>query len=616
MKKILLGILSCLALSVSAQTYTFTTAGSTGMNGPDQIAVDAAYLTTNLNGLVTINTQGIQEWTVPYTGTYQIQAIGASGGNSVYATTILGGGGSDLTGEFTLTAGSIVQVLVGQMGETDAVGGGGGGSFIAVLNVPQIVAGGGGGASSDQAGIASVVTNNGTMGSMNVISGGAGGNGGNACTTGDNNGGAGGGFLTDGTSPNTGIAGNNNGFGGLSFLNGGIGGLPGRTDGACSEDPYGGFGGGGSGTCFTVGGGGGGGYSGGAGGQHFGNCGGGSVRAGGGGGGSFNMGTSAVELSGTNIGDGSVIITVLCSPTMMILDLATLADVNDECSSDPIPPTATNDCGATINGVPDVTMPITTPGTTLVTWTYDDGQGNTTSQTQNVILTDVTAPVADSTNLPDLTDICGATSLTAPTATDNCMGTITGTTTTTFPISTPGASVITWTFDDGSGNTSTQTQNILNGAIDDGIQLVGSLLNATELVGTYQWLDCESNYAIISGETGQYYDATVTGQYAVEISQGGCKDTSECLLVDFTSIDEVNLQNVTIYPNPTQGDFMVSTPGIIESINVVDVLGRTISLPINLVEGTVNGAELKSGNYFVIVTTEKGTFTREVIVLN
>lgn len=427
------------------------------MNGPDQIAVDAVYTATNLNGLVTINTQGIQEWTVPSKGTYQIQAIGASGGNSLHAKTIIGGGGSDLTGEFTLTAGSVVQIIVGQMGES---------------------------------------------------------------------------------------------------------------------------------------------------------------TAGGGGGGSYNLGTNTVELAGTNIGDGSVIITVLCSPTMITLDLATLTDVNDECSSDPVPPTATNDCGATINGVPDVTMPIITPGTTVVTWTFDDGQGNTITQIQNVILTDVTAPVADSVSLPDLTDMCGVTSVTAPTATDNCMGTITGTTTTTFPVSAPGASVITWTFDDGYGNTSTQTQNVLNGAVDIGIQLTGYQLNATALVATYQWLDCEANYAIISGEVNQLYDATSTGIFAAEITQGGCIDTSECILVDFTAIQEMDLQNVTVYPNPTQGNFTVSTPGVIESIEIVDVLGRTISLPINLAEGTVNGAELKNANYFVIVTTEKGTFTREVIVLN
>lgn len=103
--------MSFLAISASAQTYNFTTCGTSGTNGPDQTAVDAAYLSTNLNGLVTINTQGIQEWTVPFTGNYQIQAVGASGGNSTSSTLRIGGNGSDITGDFFLTAGQVVQIL-------------------------------------------------------------------------------------------------------------------------------------------------------------------------------------------------------------------------------------------------------------------------------------------------------------------------------------------------------------------------------------------------------------------------------------------------------------------------------------------------------------------------
>ena len=45
-------------------TYTFTNAGATGREGPTQAQVNASYAGTNLAGLVTINTQGIQEWTV------------------------------------------------------------------------------------------------------------------------------------------------------------------------------------------------------------------------------------------------------------------------------------------------------------------------------------------------------------------------------------------------------------------------------------------------------------------------------------------------------------------------------------------------------------------------
>lgn len=67
---------------ISAQTFTFTNAGATGNQGPTQAQVNTAYAGTTLDGTVTINTQGIQEWTVPVTATYQIQAIGAGSGGT------------------------------------------------------------------------------------------------------------------------------------------------------------------------------------------------------------------------------------------------------------------------------------------------------------------------------------------------------------------------------------------------------------------------------------------------------------------------------------------------------------------------------------------------------
>ena len=63
---------------------------------------------------------------------------------------------------------------------------------------------------------------------------------------------------------------------------------------------------------------------------------------------------------------------------------------------------------------------LSTQGTTTVTWTYDDGNGNTVTQTQDVVITDATAPVPDVANLPDVTGECTATIPAAPTATDAC----------------------------------------------------------------------------------------------------------------------------------------------------------------------------------------------------
>ncbi|WP_418513512.1 HYR domain-containing protein [Corallibacter sp.] len=158
----------------------------------------------------------------------------------------------------------------------------------------------------------------------------------------------------------------------------------------------------------------------------------------------------------------NVVIDDVTAPTP---DTATLADVTAECEVTALTaPTATDNCSGTVTVTNDATLPISTQGTTVVTWTYDDGNGNTATQTQNVIIDDVTAPVPDTTTLADITAECEVTALTAPTATDNCSGTVTVTNNATLPISTQGTTVVTWTYDDGNGNTSTQTQNVI---IDD-----------------------------------------------------------------------------------------------------------------------------------------------------
>ncbi|WP_338792665.1 choice-of-anchor D domain-containing protein [Bernardetia sp. MNP-M8] len=136
----------------------------------------------------------------------------------------------------------------------------------------------------------------------------------------------------------------------------------------------------------------------------------------------------------------------------------TLADVTAECSSTPTAPTTTDNCAGTVTGTTGTVFPITAQGTTVVTWTFDDGNGNTSTADQNVILDDVTAPVVPT--LADVTAECSVTP-TAPTTTDNCAGTVTGTTGTVFPITAQGTTVVTWTFDDGNGNTSTADQNVI-----------------------------------------------------------------------------------------------------------------------------------------------------------
>uniref|UniRef100_UPI001624F343 T9SS type B sorting domain-containing protein n=1 Tax=Chryseobacterium lactis TaxID=1241981 RepID=UPI001624F343 len=78
-----------------------------------------------------------------------------------------------------------------------------------------------------------------------------------------------------------------------------------------------------------------------------------------------------------------------------------------------------------------------------------------------VIVGDTIAPVPNIASLATITGDCHTTVTNFPTATDNCAGTITATTTDPLSYSTPGNYTIHWTYNDGNGNTATQNQNVI-----------------------------------------------------------------------------------------------------------------------------------------------------------
>ncbi len=149
-----------------------------------------------------------------------------------------------------------------------------------------------------------------------------------------------------------------------------------------------------------------------------------------------------------------------------------------DCSFAAIPnQSAGANCQATISGsdVTGVTDPDGDPltitvsptslvlGANTVTVSVDDGNGGMCSIDITVNVVDDTAPAPDVATLADATGECSVT-LTAPTATDNCAGSITATTTDPTTYTAQGTFTVTWVYDDGNGNTSQQTQNVI---VDD-----------------------------------------------------------------------------------------------------------------------------------------------------
>ena len=125
----------------------FTNLGASGRYGPTSLG--SHYTGQDHDGQVTLS-GGIQQWTVPYTGEYRIEAVGAAGGYGLKSNNgQYRGRGARMIGTFHLSKGEIIQILIGQEGGINSVAhsaGGGGGTFaVRGSNTPLIIAGGGGG---------------------------------------------------------------------------------------------------------------------------------------------------------------------------------------------------------------------------------------------------------------------------------------------------------------------------------------------------------------------------------------------------------------------------------------------------------------------------------------
>ncbi|XP_077991103.1 uncharacterized protein LOC144445434 [Glandiceps talaboti] len=276
-------------------TARFTTLDTYGRYGPTTIGDH--YKDLDHEHLVRLE-DGIQTFTVPYSGTYVIETAGAAGGYDGEQYKQYRGKGAVIRGTFHLTKGIVLNILVGQEslnGDSNLSSGGGGGTYVTLEDgTPLIIAGGGGGAfwlESSNPLCDGTKSTTGNPGGGRGFTGGASGHG---APSNDYkySGGGGGGLLTRGG----GWSGNDGRQGGHAFVDGGLGGEGGN------RNLDGGFGGGGGTRTGGGGPGGGGGYSGGGSGDYYtGSC--------AGGGGSYNSGSNKDEQSGANSGPGYVTIT-------------------------------------------------------------------------------------------------------------------------------------------------------------------------------------------------------------------------------------------------------------------------------------------------------------------
>jgi hypothetical protein len=124
--------------------------------------------------------------------------------------------------------------------------------------------------------------------------------------------------------------------------------------------------------------------------------------------GHFPVGVTPVTATATDVNGNSVSSSFTVTVTDTIPPVRpTLTNLTfGMCGAPATPPTptTTDNCKGVVSGTTTTPFPITTPGTTAVIWTFNDGNGNSTTATQNVTVAGLTfkgfySPIGTVSNL-------------------------------------------------------------------------------------------------------------------------------------------------------------------------------------------------------------------------
>jgi hypothetical protein len=107
------------------------------------------------------------------------------------------------------------------------------------------------------------------------------------------------------------------------------------------------------------------------------------------------------------------------------------------------------------------------------------------------------------------------------------------------------------TFQNAAGCDSLLMLDLTIDTVNTSVTQNGNTFHAGHSGATYQWVDCEDQYAGIPAATQQDFTAPENGSYAVIVTVNGCSDTSDCFNAVVTGIGALAGQDfITITPNP------------------------------------------------------------------
>lgn len=130
-----------------------------------------------------------------------------------------------------------------------------------------------------------------------------------------------------------------------------------------------------------------------------------------------------------------------------------------------------------------------------------------------------------------------------------------------------------------NGCDSIVTLNLTINSINGGI----TMLNNNTLESTisnsqsYQWVDCNNNFQNIIGETNQSFVADFNSSFAVIVTENGCSDTSDCILINTLGLYGKEDEILNISPNPTSNSITIKgKEDMLQNFKIFDQMGREV----------------------------------------
>ena len=131
---------------------------------------------------------------------------------------------------------------------------------------------------------------------------------------------------------------------------------------------------------------------------------------------------------------------------------------------------------------------------------------------------------------------------------------------------------------------------------------------------TYQWVDCDNNFAPITNETNQFFSPTVNGNYAVVLTDGACSDTSECVAISTIGLNEGISFSVTAYPNPVNDVLTIQATDQHFNTTVLNLEGKVLATYSNVdAKLEINTSNWSKGIYTVLVSNNATTKALKVV---